>query len=74
MRPSEIQLALDRLLLYRQDYLGCAEIAIVLSISKTSCASRRRRGQLPVPQFELAMGPVWSVGQVRVWLLNKQRE
>jgi hypothetical protein len=71
LRPSELQSAHERLLAYKGPYLGNAEFAGILGIKKANLCNKRRRGKLPVPLVKLAMGPVWSVGQVRVWL-NQQ--
>ena len=74
LHPSEVQEALDKLMAYEGPILGLAELAGVLGISKQACSNQRRRGKLPVPHQELALGPVWLIGQVRVWLIDQQEK
>lgn len=74
LHPSEVESALDKLMAYEKPFLGLAELAGILSISRSACSNQRRRGKLPVPHQELALGPVWLIGQVRVWLINQQEK
>lgn len=53
---------------YKPQYLGLAELALVLEISKANASNMRSRGKLPEPCAELALGPVWYKPNVRGWL------
>jgi hypothetical protein len=63
----------------RRRIYGVAEIATVLSdgevtIDRRHVAVARRRGALPDPDEELAMGPAWLAATIEPWLagqLNK---
>lgn len=68
MKPSQLEAAQARLNNYNKPYLGFQEFSIVLGISKPNLSNRRQRGQLPVPDYELKMGPVWTKEQIAVWL------
>lgn len=60
--------ALQRLLIYNGDYLGLAEFAQVLGISRQALSNRRARGQLPIPTVELKMSPIWTKAQLKLWV------
>ena len=49
----------ERLNMYKAEFFGLAELAIILGISKQACSNRRGRNKLPAPTVELALGPVW---------------
>lgn len=51
------------------DYLGHAELANVLGLSKQALHNRRTRGKIPRPLVVLALGPVWTKEQITYWLL-----
>jgi len=48
--------------------LGVAEIAQALGISRQTAAQWHKRGKLPPPDAELAMGPVWKVETIEAFL------
>lgn len=60
--------AMRRLLAYEGEYLGLAELAFVLGISKQNCTNRRRRGKLPGPIQVLRMSPIWTKTLISKWL------
>ena len=72
VQSHEATQALERLGTHTQDWLGLAEFSEVLAIKKNNLSTQRKRGKFPVPQFELAMGPVWGKEQVRVWLQQEK--
>lgn len=63
MKPELIRLSC-----YRQDYLGAAEFAEVMGLSKQAFHQRLTRGHLLEPLVRLKMGPVWSKASVAEWL------
>lgn len=47
---------------------GIAEIARALDARPETVAQWRRRGKLPTPTAELAMGPVWTAEEIEPWI------
>lgn len=47
---------------------GLTEIAREVGVSRQAIHQQLQRGSLPKPVAQLAMGPVWTEGQVRKWL------
>lgn len=47
--------------------VSIAEIASRLGVKKDTVNKWRQRGLLPVPTFELAVGPVWEWAYVKRW-------
>lgn len=51
-------------------YLGLAEFAYVLGITKQALTNRRARHPREFPEpVQLAMGPVWGYDAIRYWLV-----
>ncbi len=42
------------------EFLGVAEVAVLLYLSKSALADRRRQPDFPRPVAELLCGPVWT--------------
>jgi hypothetical protein len=63
--------SLQRLVAYNKPYLGTGELAEICGEHKQVISNWRKRKKLPEPLADLAMGPVWSVGQIRMWLAGK---
>lgn len=63
---------LVRLVLYSQDYLGAAEFAEVMGLSKQAFHQRLTRGHLLEPIARLKMGPVWTKKSIAEWLRRQQ--
>lgn len=49
------------------DLLGLSELADHLGLGYAATAQRRQRGQLPPPDFELKMGPIWRRETIEAW-------
>lgn len=59
----------DRLNKYGQPYLGSAELASVLGVSKQVLVNwQKRNHSLPKPVQNLRCSPIWRAGDVRKWL------
>lgn len=55
---------------YDQMFLGLGEFAYIVGMSKQALSNRIKRKPFsyPKPMQRLAMGPVWSIMQIRDWL------
>lgn len=60
--------SIARLLAYKQDLLGVAELAQVLGLTKQAVCNRNARGKLPEPHAKLHMTPVWTKQQIMQFL------
>lgn len=60
MTLAEAKAALARLQAYKGEYLGLAEIADIMGVSKQNASNRRKRDQLPPVLQELKMSPIWN--------------
>ena len=47
---------------------GVSEIAAALGVPRNTVTQWYRRGKLPQPDAELAMGPVWSGRRIERWI------
>ena len=54
--------------------MGVAEIAHALGVSRQTVAQWHARGQLPEPQAQLAMGPVWRETTIQRWAKESGRQ
>ena len=63
-RPSETGL----------DLVGIAEISERLEVARSTVDKWRSRRILPVPDVELASGPVWRWSRVRDWAIRTGRD
>jgi predicted DNA-binding transcriptional regulator AlpA len=52
---------------------GIAEIAAALGVPRNTVAQWLKRGKLPQPDAELAMGPVWSGRRIERWIEKQRR-
>lgn len=52
---------------------GIAEIAAALGVTPGLVSQWRKRGKLPEPSAELAMGPVWTGDRIEFWIRSKPR-
>lgn len=66
--------SLERLVAYTKPYMGAGELAEICGEQKQVISNWRHRNKLPEPLAELAMGPVWSTAQIRIWLAHKYIE
>jgi len=53
-----------------QEYMGLAEVAEYLKVSKQFISNWRRRGRLPEPCAQLALGPVWKTAEIIEYFQN----
>lgn len=51
-------------------WLGLAEVAEVVGISRSLAAQWHHRGHLPTADARLAMGPLWRAETIDTWLLD----
>ena len=52
---------------------GISEIAAALSVPRNTVAQWYRRGNMPQPDVELAMGPVWTGRRIERWIEDKAK-
>ena len=52
----------------RQRYMGLAEIAERLGVSRPRVEQLRQRPDFPEPAAKLAMGPIWLASQIERWV------
>lgn len=53
---------------------GTAEIAEAIGTTPKHVATMRWRGQLPEPDRELAMGPVWLAETIEPWIRERMSQ
>jgi len=58
----------------RLNVYGIAEIAAALGARPQTVAQWYRRGKLPQPDAELAMGPVWSGRRIERWIETRETQ
>ena len=54
-------------------FVGIAEIAAMLNLSRSTVRTMRTRKQLLDPDFEIQMGPVWRKHRVERWIQQRER-
>jgi len=52
-------------------FVGIAEIAKALGVSRGLVAQWYKRGKLPEPTARLAMGPVWTAEAIDPWIASR---
>jgi hypothetical protein len=55
---------LDRIKEYNGRFLGLTELAAIYDITIQHCFIKKKRGHLPKPIENLAMGSIWSKKQI----------
>ena len=61
---SELTDAQTRLRRYQSDYLGLAELAMILNRDRSSVCRSQRNGHLPAPTARMSRGPLWTREQI----------
>jgi predicted DNA-binding transcriptional regulator AlpA len=46
---------------------GLTEVAKILGVSKRTATRYASRDDFPKPAAQLAMGPIWRIGDVETW-------
>jgi predicted DNA-binding transcriptional regulator AlpA len=55
-------------------FVGIAEIAAMLNLSRSTVRTMRTRNQLLEPDFEIQMGPVWRKRRVESWINRRKKD
>ena len=50
------------------ELVSVAEIAALAGIPANTVAQWHRRGKLPAPAAQLAIGPIWTKSEIKTWL------
>jgi predicted DNA-binding transcriptional regulator AlpA len=53
-------------------YLGSAEVAAHLGVTRELVAQWHKRGRLPTPIASLACGPVWALADITDWSTRRK--
>lgn len=60
--------------LEEQSYMGIAEVAAYLDVSKQTIANWRRRREFPAPVADLKMGPIWATDEIMKFKATRRRQ
>lgn len=58
----------------RLNVYGVSEIAAALGVPRNTVTQWYRRGKLPQPDAELAMGPIWIDRRIERWIEQQRKE